>query len=123
MRIQFLYVQNKESLEDYLMIIKLDNIKNLNKSIYNELFNEYIECDDNFNYVKAFYVKNGLITKYTKDIWDKFISLNYNELDIIQIIDDKYLSSIYNSNILSIKYKKNKTEINKILTNLFLEQF
>ena len=120
-KIQFLYVQKKESLEDYLMIVKLDAIKNLNKSIYNALFNEYIESDENFNYIKSFYVKNGLIVEYTKEIWDMFISINYNDLDIIQIIDEKYLSSVYNSNILPIKYKKNKIEINKIMTKIFLE--
>jgi hypothetical protein len=119
MNIHFIYVQKKENLEEYIFVFrKKDYIEDLNEKIYTSLYNEKI--NENTNYIKLFYIKKGLIIKFNDDIWNKITYLSYKNLNILKLIDTKYLSAIKYSSCLFFDYSKNKNEIDDVIIEGFL---
>jgi hypothetical protein len=116
----FVYVQKKENLEEFIFVFKKkDDIIDLNKKIYSILYNDNI-TNDCINYINLFYIKKGLLIKFNNDIWNKFLYLNYKNLDILKLIDSEYLSNIKDNNYLFFNYKKNKNEIDSIIIESIL---
>lgn len=119
MNIHFIYVQKKENLEEYIFVFrKKDILEDLNEKIYSSLYNEKI--NDNTNYIKLFYIKKGLVINFNDDIWNKIIHLSYKNLNILKLIDTKYLSAIKYNSCLFFDYAKNKNEIDGIIIESFL---
>lgn len=119
MNIHFIYIQKKENLDEYIFVFrKKDELEDLNEKIYSSLYNEKI--NDNTNYIKLFYIKKGLVINFNDDIWNKIIHLSYKNLNILKLIDIKYLSSIKYSSCLFFDYLKNKNEIDDIIIESFL---
>ena len=119
MNIHFIYIQKKENLDEYIFVFrKKDELEDLNEKIYSSLYNEKI--NDNTNYIKLFYIKKGLVIDFNDDIWNKIIHLSYKNLNILKLIDIKYLSSIKYSSCLFFDYLKNKNEIDDIIIESFL---
>ena len=103
--IQFIYVQKKDNLEEFIIIFK-ENIKDIYEAIYSILYNTI--SNTNINYIKLFYIKKGLVIEYNDNIWNKILKLYYKNLNIVKLIDSEYLISISNNNYLDFDYKKNK---------------
>jgi len=117
MYIHYVYVQIKNTLLDHLIIIKFnkDSIDRdeLHKLIYISLYHDNV--NNEINYFKLFYIKKGFNIKFSKSIWNKFISLSMKNLEIVYLIDTKHLLTLHNKNILNIEYIKNKNEIQDII--------
>ena len=124
MDIQFIYVQIKENLEEYIVAYKKEtSSEDINKLIYNNLYNEdtiYNSDKNDINYIKLFYVKKGLTIPYEQNIWDKLLHIRFSNLDIKVLIDEKKLTHINKSNCLHFNYKNNKNQIDKLIIDSFL---
>lgn len=130
MKIQFIYVQKKENLEEFVFIFKkkdcidiqarTEESSNLNKIIYSILYNDRLNTSVDINYIKLFYIKKGMTIDFNKEIWNKLLNLNYRNLDILKLIDVDYLLSINSTSCLHFNYKKNQNEINDIIIESFM---
>lgn len=122
MDIQFAYVQKKTTNENFVIIYKDDkspiNIyKMCYESIYNKTYNEDLNIYD------LIYIKIGLKINYNKNIWIKLVKENMKTLNLIHLIDDMHLMTIYNSNYILFEYDFNKEILNNILIDIFFESY
>lgn len=123
MSIQFIYVQIKENLDEFIFIINnkhKDNVLDLNRIIYSKLYHNNHNIDNDINYFKLFYIKEGFKINFNIEIWNKLIYQYYKTLNIINLIDSKYLNLIKLNDCLFFNYKKYKNEIDNIIIESIL---
>lgn len=135
MYLHFFYVTYKKEKKDYIVILKTTDNKQIefqeiNDILYKNLYlisnnlnniNNKISNDNNlsFNYFEYFYIKKGLIIENQKYIWDRLIKIYLKKVNIMNLIDENFVSNLYNNTILL--YKCNL--YSKDLTNFIIEHY
>ena len=121
MFIQFFYVQKKDNNEVFLYIIKYENnIENLNENLYTSLYDTNNVKD--INYTNKFYLKKGFKINYNSMVWNQFLSIKLENLDLISLIDIKKINKYYNTDILHFNYNDYKIIINSTITKLIINK-
>jgi hypothetical protein len=122
MFMQFFYVQKKDNNEVFLYIIKYENsIENLNEKIYTTLYDTNNIKDT--NYSSKFYLKHGFKINCNDFVWNQFLSIKLENLDLISLIDIKKINKYYNTDILHFNYNiEYKHFINSTITKLIINK-
>lgn len=136
MFLHFFYVTYKKEKRNYIVILKSKNKKGIefqqiNDILYNHLYlisSNSVNNDNNnnnitFNYFEYFYIKKGLIIENQKYIWDKLIKIYLKKINIMNIIDEEYISNLYNSNILLYNCNLYNKEIINFITEHYSEKY
>jgi hypothetical protein len=124
MYIHFIYVEHKENKITYLNVIKSENEalenKYINEILYKKIYlisNEEI-LNNNINYCSLFYIKKGFVIQQNDNtLWNNLLQIYMKTLNLLNLIDCKYIDNIKNENILL--YKMN--EINNDLYSLIIK--
>jgi hypothetical protein len=124
MYIHFIYVEHKENKITYLNVIKSENEvlenKYINEILYKKIYlisNEEI-LNNNINYCSLFYIKKGFtIQQNDNTLWNNLLQIYMETLNLINLIDCKYIDNLKNENILLY----NMNEINNDLYSLIIK--
>jgi hypothetical protein len=124
MYIHFIYVEHKENKITYLNVIKSENEvlenKYINEILYKKIYlisNDEI-LNNNINYCSLFYIKKGFVIQQNDNtLWNNLLQIYMKTLNLINLIDCKYIYNLKNENILL--YKMN--EINNDLYSLIIK--
>jgi hypothetical protein len=131
MFLHFFYVTYKKEKKNYIVILKTKTnnsieFHQINDILYKHLYlisSNSINNDNNnnltFNYFEYFYIKKGLILENQKYIWDKLIKIYLKKINIMNIIDEDFISNLYNTNILLY----NCNLYNKEIINFIIEHY
>lgn len=127
MFIQFLYVQKKDTNEEFFYIIKYEKsmtIEYLNDNIYMTLYET--NNIQNVHYPSKFYLKCGFKIHYDddgwKELWNKFLYMKLKKLDLLSLINEKKIENYNSTDILHFYYNNYKQEINTILSDIIIKK-
>lgn len=103
MYLHFYYANIKKEKINYIFIFKHEDkivkFNSINKLLYNKLnslsLTDELITDNNINYYELFYFKEGIKIKYEKMVWNDLIKIYLNKIDILTLIDEKYVKNLY----------------------------
>jgi hypothetical protein len=118
MFLHFYYANIKKEKINYIFVFKHEDkvvkFNNINKLLYNKLnsltVNDKFDNDNSINFYELFYFKEGVKITYEKTIWDDLIKIYLSKVDILSLIDEKYVKELCLSGSLLfpiIDYEKN----------------
>jgi hypothetical protein len=127
MFLHFFYVDYKKEKKNFICIIKSKtdnelNFQDINNILYENLNND-AKPKSNFNCFEYFYIKRGLIIENQKYIWDKLMKIYLKKINILNLIDNKYISNLYDKNILLLDYGIYKFNLIDFLIEHYSEKY
>jgi hypothetical protein len=134
MFLHFYYANIKKEKINYIFVFKHEDkivkFNKINKLLYNklnslivndELDNEN-ENENSINFYELFYFKEGVKITYEKIIWDDLIKIYLSKVDILSLIDEKYVKELYLSGSLLFPIIDYENNIKQFLIKYYENQ-
>lgn len=121
MFLHFYFVNIKKEKKSYILLYKTENniisFNDINSILYDKLNNS--QNSNNINYHELFYIKQGISIPFTNEVWNQLIKIYLKKIELLYLIDDKYIKTIYSYNTILYLIDNYKNEIKQFLIDYY----
>ena len=119
------FVNVKKEKKDYIIIYKteLDNIlhNEINTILYKQLNPDSTNAST-INFYELFYIKPGIKLEYNKKLWNDLIKIYITNIKFFNLIDEKYINTLYSENILLFNLEIYNDKIKQFFINYYTDK-